>query len=195
MTDALEHRTAREILDFWLTEVGEEGWYKVDPEVDEKIRTRFLPAWEAAHDAGAAPWMDSADEALASLILLDQFPRNLFRGEARAFATDGAARACASAAVLRDFDRETPVPQRQFFYLPFEHSEDPLDQARGVELTAERMGEGEIWLHARVHQEIIARFGRFPYRNAALGRETTDDERAFLEGEGYGGLLRALRGS
>lgn len=195
MTDALAPETARHILQFWLDEVGEAGWYKADDAVDAAIRDRFLPAWQAAHDAGAAPWMDDAEGALASLILLDQFPRNMFRGDPRAFATDGPARACAAAAIVRNFDRETPMPQRQFFYLPYEHSEDPLDQARGVELIADRLGEGETLLHARVHQEIISRFGRFPYRNAALNRQTTADEQAFLDGPGYAGILKELRGS
>lgn len=193
MTNATSPETAREILHFWLEEVGEAGWYKADDAVDTAIRERFLPAWEAAHEAGAAPWMDDAEGALASLILMDQFPRNMFRGDPRAFATDGPARACAAAAIVRNFDRETPMPQRQFFFLPYEHSEDPLDQARGVELIRERMGEGETLLHARVHQEIIARFGRFPYRNGALKRQTTAEEQAFLDGEGYAGILRDLR--
>lgn len=195
MTDALAPETAREILQFWLEEVGEAGWYKADDAVDSAIVERFLPAWEAMHHAGAAPWMDDAEGALASLILMDQFPRNMFRGDPRSFATDGPARACAAAAISWNYDRETPVPQRQFFYLPYEHSEDPLDQARGVELIRNRMGEGETLVHALVHQEIIARFGRFPYRNAALGRETTPEEQAFLDGEGYAGILRELQKS
>lgn len=186
--------TPDDVLRFWLEEAGEKRWYEANDAFDQKIRDRFLAAWQAAHDASKAPWTATAEETLASAILLDQFPRNMFRGDPRAFATDTLALGTVRAAIARGDDMATPLPQRQFFYLPFEHSENSADQADGVALIAERMESAETLLHARAHQEIIRRFGRFPFRNAALRRETTPQEQAFLDAGAYGALVRELRG-
>ncbi|MDP4034266.1 MAG: DUF924 family protein [Pseudorhodobacter sp.] len=186
-----------EILDYWLGEVGPEGWYGGGETLDADIRDRFADLWQAAQAGGLDHWVEGTVGTLAFLILTDQFPRNMFRGEAAAFATDAAARAAARRAVAEGWDMAAPEPERQFFYLPFEHSEDPADQALAVDLIAARMPEtgAETLLHARAHQAIIARFGRFPFRNAAMGRDTTPDEAVFMAQGGYGAIVTGLKSS
>lgn len=131
-------------------------------------------------------WADTAEGALALLILLDQFPRNLFRGSAHSYATDGKARAVARAAIARGFHREVAPELRQFFLLPFEHSESLADQDEARRL-ADELGDPDTRKWADIHRDIIARFGRFPHRNAALGRETTPAEQEFLDDGGFSG--------
>ena len=180
------------VLAFW-EEVGAAGWYAADAAVDEAVRTRFGALWEAAREGGWMDWTPTPRNALALVIVLDQFPRNMFRGDARAFATDGAARTRAKCAIDKGWDKRIGGAMRQFFYLPLEHSESLADQERAVRLFAERMPEaGETLLHARAHREVIRRFGRFPTRNAALGRTDTPGERDFLAAGGYGALVRGL---
>ncbi len=186
-----------EVLHFWLSEVGESGWYVAAPEVDSAIKDRFMPTWQAAWEGRLDGWAESAEGALALLIVTDQFSRNMFRGDGRAFATDAIARRVARLAIARSFDLTVPEPQRVFFYMPFEHSEDPADQDWSVALIEARLpatGDGFAH-HARLHREIIRRFGRFPFRNAALGRESTTEEAAFLSSGGYGALLREFAGT
>jgi len=186
-----------EVLEFWLNEIGPAGWYVAVPEVDGKIAQRFMATWHAAHDGGLSDWADTPEGALALLIVTDQFSRNMFRGDGKSFATDALARDVARGAIARSFDLETPEPQRVFFYMPFEHSEALADQDTSVALmTARLSGEegAEFAHHARVHREIIRRFGRFPYRNAALGRDTTAAEEAFLKAGGYGAMVREMAG-
>ena len=177
-----------DVISFWLDEVGEKGWYQPGPTLDDDIRARFRPAWEKI-DALAGDWPKGREASLALLILADQFPRNMFRGDARSFATDKLARRIADAAIAQAHDLATPEPQRQFFYLPFEHSEEMGDQNRAVTLFEDRM-PGENLRHARLHREVIRRFGRFPWRNDLLGRETTPQERMFLDQGGYAALVR-----
>ncbi len=185
--------TRDEVRDFWLREIGEEGWYKGGAEIDAACR-RFLPLVEAAREGGLLDWLDGPDGALAYLILTDQFPRNLYRGSALSFAADARARAAARRAVDEDWDMATPMPERQFFYMPLNHSEDIADQDLCVRLMAARIPDGaEHVLHARAHREVIARFGRFPFRNAALGRETTAAEQAFLDAGAYPALVKAMQ--
>ena len=146
-----------------------------------------------ARDGGLDHWVEGTVGTLAFLVLTDQLPRNMFRGKADSFATDPLALAAAKTAIAQGWDLDAPEPERQFFYMPLEHSEDPADQALCVELMAERMpSDPEMLLHARAHQEIIARFGRFPTRNAALGRVSTAEEAAFLEQGGYMAVVRSL---
>ena len=185
--------TARDVVDYWLG-LGPAAWYDVNEEVDAEIRTRFGPAWEAALAGAFGPWAETAQGALGLLILTDQFPRNMFRNSPRAFATDARARAVADAAIGRGHDLAVPEPERQFFYLPYMHAEDLSLQDRGIDLIAARMPDtGAANLpHAKAHREIIRRFGRFPYRNEALGRATTAAEKAFLDGGGYGAVLREI---
>jgi uncharacterized protein (DUF924 family) len=185
MTEEAPLATAADVVAFW-TKAGPDRWFKKDDAFDAEIERRFLATHEAAAAGKLAAWEANAEGALALLILLDQFPRNMFRGSARAFATDQQARAVTAAALLRGFDAEVPSTLRAFFYLPFEHSEDMADQEHGIALyTAAGDTDGLKW--AKVHHDIIRRFGRFPHRNAVLGRATTAEEQAFLDGGGFSG--------
>lgn len=185
-----------EVLDYWLGEVGPEGWYAGGEMLDGEVRERFADLWQAANEGGLEHWAEGTVGTLAYLILCDQMARNMHRGKAEAFATDPRARAAARRALAEGWDMAAPEPERQFFYMPFEHSEDMADQDLSVSLLSERLSsEPEMALHARAHREIIARFGRFPFRNAALGRETTPEEAAFLAEGAYGAVVERLRKS
>jgi uncharacterized protein (DUF924 family) len=173
------HITPAEIVSFWR-DAGPDKWFAQDENFDQAIRSRFQPAYEVAANGALAGWEDSAEGALALVVLLDQFPRNMFRGTARAFATDALARAVADRALARGFDRATEPVLRPFFYLPFMHSEAPSDQDRSVRLY-EALGEAEQLRFAIEHRDVVQKFGRFPGRNRALGRDTTPAEQAFLE--------------
>ena len=188
-------RDADGIVRFWIEEVGATGWYRQDDALDRAIRERYLGLWQKARRGGLREWRCDPRGMLAYLILTDQFPRNMFRGDARAFATDRQARSAARAAIDRGFDTRIAEPARQFFYLPFMHGEVLAIQDRCVRLMALRLpGGGDNLRHARAHRAIIRRFGRFPYRNAALGRADTQAETQFLESEGYRAVLSALDG-
>lgn len=179
--------TPDQINHFWLSEVGPEGWYRSDRNLDDQIRDRFQAVWEQAGDL-APLWSVTPEGALAALVLTDQFPRNMFRDDARAFSTDALARQIADQAIAAGFDHQTPMPQRQFFYMPFEHSEDIRDQNRAVALFQDNM-PGQTLRHAILHRDTIAHFGRFPWRNKALGRESTASEQRLLDAGGYGALM------
>ena len=190
----MSHTTPDEILSYWVEEIGPEGWYKADAEVDATIRVRFEGAWRIAAGGEIRDWLCSPRSSLAYLILTDQFPRNMFRGEAAAFSTDQIARRAALRAIAQGWDLRIDPPARQFFYLPLVHSEVLPDQEQGVRLILMRMPEGAPnLLHARAHRAVIRRFGRFPHRNAALGRRSSAAENAFLEAGGYGAVVRALQ--
>jgi uncharacterized protein (DUF924 family) len=185
MTASATGPTPSDIVAFWR-DAGPERWFKKDASFDDDIRRRFLAAHEDAAAGKLGVWETSAGGSLALLILLDQFPRNMFRGETRAFATDPLARAVAASALVRGFDAQAPAAMRSFFYLPFEHSEDLADQTRSVALyKASGDADGLKW--AELHADIIRRFGRFPHRNAVLGRATTAEEQAFLDSGGFAG--------
>jgi len=189
MADALE------IIRFWVDEVGPEGWYNSTEELDARIQERFGEAWEMAAAGDLRDWSCDPDKSLALLILLDQFPRNMFRGLGRAFDTDRKALCIAKKAIERGFDLHADEPLRQFFYLPLMHSECLTDQERCVRLMKARMptvGAGNL-LHAKVHREVIRKFGRFPYRNDALNRDTTAKEVAYLNSGGYGETMREVQ--
>ena len=169
------------VLQFWRDEVGAARWFADVPALDAEIRGRFEPLWRDACAGRLDGWEDSPDGALALAIVLDQFPRNMFRGQAQAFASDRQARAVAGRAIARDFDLHVPTALRPFFYMPLMHSEDLADQDRCIALFAERIGPDTYNLpYARRHRAEIARFGRFPGRNAALGRIPTGEETAYL---------------
>ncbi|MBS0334162.1 MAG: DUF924 family protein [Proteobacteria bacterium] len=174
-----------DIIGFWRA-AGPEKWFKKATAFDEAIRLKFEPVHHAAARGEYDAWAGTAEGALALLILLDQFPRNLYRGSAHAFATDAKARSIARAAVERGFDREVDPILRNFFYLPFEHSEDISDQDFGLVLTTEA-GDADNIKWSAIHRDIIARFGRFPHRNAAFGRKTTPEEEAYLASGGFSG--------
>jgi len=176
---------AADVVSFWK-EAGPERWFNKNAAFDKEIRERFFDTYEAAAAGKLPDWEQSAQGALALLILLDQFPRNMFRGDARAFATDPLARAITAGAIIRGFDGQVPKELRGFFYLPFEHSEDLADQERCIALN-KATGDADGLKWAEIHADIIRRFGRFPHRNAALARTTTPEEQAFLDGGGFAG--------
>ncbi|MGD9914138.1 MAG: DUF924 family protein [Rhizobiaceae bacterium] len=172
-----------DVLDFWFTQLTPEDWYAVKPEVDATIRTRFLALWQEMRlSIPAQAFLDPA-AALAATIVFDQFPRNMFRKQADAFATDPLALAVAHNAVRKGFAANLAPERRQFQHMPFMHSEDAADQDLCV-----RLFEGTDNIkYAVEHRDIVARFGRFPHRNKALGRVSTDAEREFLGGhQGFG---------
>ena len=181
---------ARALLDFWFGPPGDsdreqhrEIWFKATEEFDAALRREFLADYEAAAGEALRAWEASAEGALALVLLLDQVPRNIFRSTPRAFASDHLALATTMRAMERGFDQAVPEAWRLFFYLPFEHSEVLAHQRRGLDLLLAlppvpgRRTDGHM---TRLHFEIIERFGRFPHRNAILGRESTEDELAFL---------------
>ncbi len=186
--------TINDVLGFWFADDSQpdqsnpdgrdlKDWFQPGPGFDAEIRRRFLAAWEQAATGALDHWADTAQGALALTVLLDQFPRNMFRGDARAFASDRAALAVAERAIARDFDQEVPKVWRKFFYLPFEHAEDRAAQDRAVALIG-ALGQEETTRYAVLHRDIIERFGRFPHRNAILGRDSTPEEQAWLDGGG-----------
>lgn len=178
---------AEEVLRFWLDEVGPERWYQPDPELDARIRERFEGLWRRAAEGRLEQWLSEARSALALVIVLDQFPRNMFRGTAEAYRSDRRALRAANEALRRRFDKAIPEPERQFFYLPLMHAEDLPFQERCVRLIMLGLPEtgAEQLDHARRHREVIRRFGRFPSRNLALGRRDTEAERRYRESGGY----------
>jgi uncharacterized protein (DUF924 family) len=174
-----------DILGFWR-QAGPQKWYAKHSGFDDSIRLKFEPSHHRAACGDYDSWAATPEGALALLILLDQFPRNLYRGSAHAWATDPKARAIARAATSAGFHMQVEPVLRQFFVLPFEHSENLADQDYSLALAAE-LGDEEILKWAKVHRDIIVRFGRFPHRNVALGRTTTADEQAFLDDGGFAG--------
>ena len=174
---------AAEVLRFWFDEHPKD-WLVKNPAFDTKIRSRFLPIHETAAAGRLAHWADEARSCLALVIVLDQFPRNMFRGEARAFATDALARAAARVILQRGWDRQMTQAEQLFAYLPFEHSEALEDQDLACDLLKDF--DPEQVRYAVRHREIIERFGRFPHRNGVLGRESTAAEIEFLKLPGSG---------
>lgn len=182
------------VLDFWLGDIGPEGWYAGGEEIDATITAQFGDLWTALYEDGLEHWIGGTAGTLAYLIVADQFSRNIHRGTALAFATDEKARAAAKLAVEQGWDLGAPEPERQFFYMPFEHSEELADQDFCIRLMQERLpsAPGNL-LHAKAHREVIARFGRFPFRNTALGRNSTPEEERFLADGGYMGIVQSLQ--
>lgn len=177
-------KTADDVLSF-LREAGWEKWFVKDSQFDAELRDRFLDLHHAAARRECEDWIETADGALSLMILLDQFPRNVFRGTGHMFATDPLARMYARMAIERGHDKAFDKMLAGFFYLPFEHSEDLADQQLSVRLFS---ALGEPWVkYADEHLEIIERFGRFPHRNPVLGRTSTAAELAFLADGGFAG--------
>jgi uncharacterized protein (DUF924 family) len=174
-----------DVVTFWI-QAGPEAWFKKSEVFDAEVRRRFEALHFAASRGELDDWAETPDGALALLLLLDQFPRNLFRSSPHAFATDPLAREVAREATARGFDSQVDPELRQFFYLPFEHSEHLADQDHGVALCM-ASGDAELVKWANIHRDIVTRFGRFPHRNARLGRATTEAEQAFLDEGGFAG--------
>jgi uncharacterized protein (DUF924 family) len=182
---------AQALIDFWFGPPGDpererhrEIWFRATDEFDAALRRQFLNDYDAAAMGKLDYWESSAEGALALVLLLDQVPRNIFRGLSQAYATDPAASAAAERALARGFDQHVPLAWRLFFYMPFHHSEDLADQRRSVVLFATLFRNpdrrGSLRRYGRPYIEVIERFGRFPHRNAILGRQSTADELAFL---------------
>jgi len=174
---------ALDVLDFWWA-AGEAKWYGGGEEFDTEIREKFGALHQEAASGNLNHWQESPSGALALLILLDQFSRNLFRNDAHAFASDPLALAIAKSSLEKGFDRAFPSPHRGFFYLPFEHCEDIGAQERAVDLFRV-MGNMANYHYALIHMDVIRRFGRFPHRNAVLGRVSTPEEQKFLDSGGF----------
>jgi len=177
--------TPENVVSFWR-EAGPEKWFAKNGAFDLSCRDRFLAAWEKAGRGEFAAWEATPEGALALVLLLDQMPRNMFRGDPRSWATDPQALAAAGRALAKGFDTKTERELRFFFYLPFEHAENLRAQERSVALF-ELYGEPDQLEWARHHRDIVVRFGRFPHRNAVLGRESTPEELAFLEEDDFRG--------
>ncbi len=172
--------TPQSILEFWFSERVRPLWFRSTPEFDEEVRERFEAAWQAGRDGRLAEWEQSADGALALVIVLDQFPLNMYRERGISFSTEAAAREVAGRAIERGFDQGLDEAGRSFLYLPYMHSEELADQDRAVALY-EAAGMSNNLRFARHHRDIVRRFGRFPHRNDALGRECTAEEREWLQ--------------
>jgi uncharacterized protein (DUF924 family) len=183
LTD-LSLSTPADVVRFWR-EAGPDRWFAKDDGFDQRFRAHCLALHEAAARGDLDAWRATAEGALALVLLLDQFPRNCFRGTARMFATDDLARTVASDAVEAGHDMAVEPALRVFFYLPFEHSESLEDQDRAVALMAPL--DERTRSFAEIHRNIIRRFGRFPHRNAILGRATTPEEQHFLDEGGFAG--------
>ena len=173
-----------EVVQFWI-DAGSASWFRKDAAFDDRFREKFAAAYEAAACGELDDWLGDDKGALALLILLDQYPRNSFRGTARMFATDDKALSVAREAIAKGFDVTADPALRLFFYTPFIHSERIENQDRALELYSP-LG-ADTARHAHIHRDIIARFGRFPHRNPLLGRETTADEQKFLDEGGFAG--------
>ncbi len=184
-----------DILAYWLDQIGPAGWYRSDKKLDQDIRDRFLDTWRQARADACSLWLTYPSGTLAYIILTDQLSRNMFRDSATSFATDRSSRAAAKSAISKGWDLRIDEPARQFFYMPLMHSENLCDQDRSVRLIMTRMPKaGETtFLHAKAHREVIRQFGRFPYRNKALSRESTAPELTYIEMGGYRSTVEALK--
>ena len=187
--------TPQTVLSFWLDNCSSDDWYRSNDELDAEIRGKFLETWKRAAGGALGMWLTCPSETLAYIILTDQFSRNMFRGSPKSFQLDPAAKAAAKMAIKREWDLKIDEPARQFFYMPLMHSENLCDQDRAVRLFHTRMPQSGVHNidHARTHREIIRRFGRFPYRNEALGRKSTPAEQDFLVSSGYGVMLNEIK--
>jgi uncharacterized protein (DUF924 family) len=184
MTDAREAIPA-DILSFWR-DAGSDRWYRRDDAFDAEVRARYLDLWRKAAAGELSSWEATDEGALALTIVLDQFPRNMFRGDARAYSSDALARDVAARAIDRGVDTRIEPALFEFLYMPFMHSEHLPDQLRCIELFRGTENAGNLG-YAKHHADIIRRFGRFPHRNRILGRRTTPEEQAFLDAGGFSG--------
>lgn len=183
--EAPARQSAEDVLAFWIA-AGSDRWFEADEAFDATIRERFVATCVDAAAGRLSAWDNSPEGALALVIVLDQFPRNIFRHSPRCYASDRFALAVARRAIAKGFDQQIAMPGRGFFYLPFEHSEELADQESAVVLMR-GTGDADLVKWAELHADIIRRFGRFPHRNAVLGRLTTPEEQAFLNAGGFSG--------
>ena len=179
----IENRDLRQVLDYWLVQIGPEQWFSRDDALDTEIRDKFSDLHLRAVAGELAHWRGTPEGCLGEIILLDQFSRNLYRNDPRAYAADARAREIMTLALARGFDEGMSKDERRFLYMPLQHSEDVDDQARSVELFRS-LEDGDTFKYTLRHQEIIDRFGRFPHRNTDLGRTSTAEEIGFLQEPG-----------
>ncbi len=189
--DAKNNPKAQEIIDFWTDDVGHENWYKQSDDIDAQISERYKALRDEAAKGEHDDWMESPEGALALMLLLDQFSRNLYRGDAESFAADAHARELAKQAIDRGYPESFAYALRQFFYMPFCHSEEIEDHNWLIE-KAEEAGLADSLVDFHAHHDIIEQFGRFPFRNEALGRESSNEERDFMQNGGYMTLRQKL---
>ncbi|WP_282060012.1 DUF924 family protein [Roseobacter litoralis] len=184
-----------EILKFWLDDVGPQNWFEASDQLDAEISERFSSTLTGASEGRYSLWLTYPSGALAYILLTDQFSRNMYRGSGKSFATDRIALAAAKSAIGKGWDLKIDEPARQFFYLPLMHSENLCDQDRCVRLICERMPKhgADNLLHARAHRAVIRQFGRFPARNTALKRVSTQAEADYVNNGGYGATVRDLQ--
>lgn len=175
------------LIDFWFSEEVSQYWFNSTEEFDRQLCEDYAELWQQAADGALIEWQESAPGSLALVILLDQFPLNMFRGEAKCFSTEARSREVAQAAIDRGFDIDMPIKQKAFLYMPFMHSESLDDQAKALQLF-DQPGLEDNFRFSKHHYGIVKRFGRFPHRNAMLGRESTEAEREYLNSkEGFHG--------
>jgi uncharacterized protein (DUF924 family) len=172
--------TIDEVVRFWFEELSPKDWYRKDKALDAEIKKRFAAIYDALKSGMPANWLATPKGWLAAIIVLDQFPRNMFRDDPRAFATDAAALALSKRAIAEGIDMKLAPEERAFVYMPFQHAENAADQARSIELFT-ALGNSSNLDFALRHKAIVDRFGRFPHRNAVLGRASTEEESAFLK--------------
>lgn len=182
--DAVTADWAAALLDFWFNRIGEQGWWRHDAALDRLCQARFGKLWAEKRLLPPEEFLFRADDALAAVLLFDQLPRNMFRGSSQAFTTDDLARNVARGAIAQGYDVQIGGSGRLFFYMPFQHSEDLEDQTLSVSLF-EGAGDARALAFAREHRATIERFGRFPHRNAMLGRETLPEEEAAIQGASW----------
>ncbi len=177
---------SEDILTFWFEEAGPTRWWSAADDFDALVRERFATVHAAAARGALDDWAQTARGALALVIVLDQFPRNMYRGQPEAYMTDAAALEVTRAALNHGFEQAFVGPERHFLFMPFMHSERLADQDEAVRLgeAIQTEDEGDFLKHARQHRDVVARFGRFPHRNAVLGRVSTPDEEAYLAAGG-----------
>jgi uncharacterized protein (DUF924 family) len=184
-SDQTDGPAPADILAFWRA-AGHDRWYERDDTFDAEVRRRYFELWQRAATGNLAAWEESDNGALALTIVLDQFPRNMFRNDPRAYSSDALAREVAGKAIDRGVAARIAPDLREFLYMPFMHSEQLADQLRCVELFRQT-GNAENLEYAELHADVIRRFGRFPHRNRVLGRMTTPDEQTFLDEGGFSG--------
>lgn len=173
-------KTAKDLRDFWFSDEMKPNWFEKSDQVDQHIRTEFGDTYQAGYDGKLESWMDTPEDALALVILLDQCPRNMFRGSDRAFESNDIALNYARRSIDREDDKFVDATQRQFFYLPYMHSENLMDQDASVKFY-EELGNENSLRFAIAHRDVIEKFGRFPHRNAPLGRESTPEEIEYMK--------------
>jgi len=173
------------VIDFWFSDAAEQRWFRSTPQFDAEIRERFEATWISCRTGLCADWERSSAGALALVVVLDQFPLNMYRSQALSYSTEAQARAVAERAIAKGFDQQLNDTQKAFMYMPFMHSEDLADQERSVVLFEKNRLTKNL-RYAKHHREVIRRFGRFPHRNNALNRPSTDAEKAWLSSpEGF----------